>query len=49
MSAFAEAAPSGASHLRLVLIDSNNLNHGAVEQQVKLAPVGFAFSALDHH
>ena len=49
MSAFAKAPPSESSDLRLILIDGNYLDAGAIEQQIKFAPAGFAFSALDHN
>jgi hypothetical protein len=49
VASLAEAPPCQPCDLGLILIDRDNLDAGAVEQQIELAPAGLAFAALDHH
>ena len=46
MSTPTKAPPSSASDLGLILVNCNNFDSGAIEQQIELASAGFALSAL---
>ena len=48
MTALAKAPPGDASELGLVLVDRNNLDSGAINQQIELASTCFTLAALDH-
>ena len=48
MSTFAKSPPCEPSDLGLVLVHRDNLDGGAVEQQIKLAPARLSLSAFDY-
>ena len=48
VSSLAEAPSCQPCDLGLILIDRDNFDAGAVEQQIEVAPAGLAFAALYH-